>query len=184
MNRKGFTLIELLIVMVLIAILSVAMMLSSEQVANTARATQIINDLNTWKKAALAYWADNQDEITANLNYTFNDKEDEVRKYIGVDAQFFEDMKTSNVQFKTFQTKDGSWYIWHNMGFGVGNNKNGKATGVVEKLIGRAHTAGLLQGASKIDDNKSKTTSQTDNYYYEGNDNSGWSSRCIVMKVR
>ena len=117
MRRNAFTLIELLIVMVVIAILSTAMMMSSEQAANSARAAQIINDLNTWKNAALAYWADNQDEITAS-DYTFTDKEDKVKQYIGVDAKLFDDMKaSSNVKFRTLQTSNGRWYIWNDIGW-------------------------------------------------------------------
>ena len=180
MRRNAFTLIELLIVMVVIAILSTAMMMSSEQAANSARAAQIINDLNTWKNAALAYWADNQDEITAS-DYTFTDKEDKVKQYIGVDAKLFDDMKaSSNVKFRTLQTSNGRWYIWNDIGWGAGKvTKAGEAYGVAAKLAGRSKTAGLFAAPGNFD--WLVTNNVNEKKYYGAPD---CEERVIIMRVR
>ena len=60
-KRKAFTLYELLIVIVVIGILSSAMMLSSTEAITTARATSIINNLLTIRKATLEWYTDNRE---------------------------------------------------------------------------------------------------------------------------
>lgn len=62
-KEKGFTLVELLIVIVVIGILAGMMMLSSTEAITTARANDIINNLNQLKKATLAWYADNRTRI-------------------------------------------------------------------------------------------------------------------------
>lgn len=61
MKRKGFTLIEILIIIVVTGILASMMMLSSTEAVTTAKATAIINNLVTIRKAALAWYTDNRD---------------------------------------------------------------------------------------------------------------------------
>ncbi len=61
-GRKGFTLFHLLIVMAVITVLASAMMYASDEAIITARAADIINNLQTIRKATLAWYADHRDE--------------------------------------------------------------------------------------------------------------------------
>ena len=82
-KHGGFTLIELLIVMVVIGILSLAMLISNEEISSSARAARVVNDLNAWKRAALAYWADNLDKVSES-GFNVYDHTDDIIKYIGI----------------------------------------------------------------------------------------------------
>lgn len=62
-ERKGFTLVELLIVIVVIGILAAMMMLSSTESVTTAKASNIIANLTSLKKATLAWYMDNRSKI-------------------------------------------------------------------------------------------------------------------------
>lgn len=62
-RRNGFTLVELLIVIVVIGVLSAMMMLSSSESVSTAKATNIINNLQILKRATVAWYADNRDKV-------------------------------------------------------------------------------------------------------------------------
>ena len=59
MRHKGFTLIELVIVMAIITILSSMFIMSAAESQRSADVTNIYNNLNNIKIAALAYYADN-----------------------------------------------------------------------------------------------------------------------------
>lgn len=63
MKRKGFTLIELLIVIVVIGILTVMMSLAASEFIASAKASNIIANLTTLKKAALAWYLDNLEKV-------------------------------------------------------------------------------------------------------------------------
>lgn len=63
MKRKGFTLIELLIVIVVIGILTVMMSLTAGEFIASAKASNIIANLTTLKKATLAWYMDNLDKV-------------------------------------------------------------------------------------------------------------------------
>ena len=64
MRKRGFTLLELLIVLVVIGILGITMMIAGEQIYDSARATEVINNLKMWRNAALAFYADNLEECS------------------------------------------------------------------------------------------------------------------------
>ena len=64
--RKGFTLVELLVVIVIIAILSAALMLSATEMASSADAANVINNLGVWKRAAMLWHMDHKDMVDMN----------------------------------------------------------------------------------------------------------------------
>ena len=59
LKRKGFTLVELMLVVVVIAILAAAVMLASDEIVSTSHAARILSNLTEFKKATLAWYADN-----------------------------------------------------------------------------------------------------------------------------
>ncbi len=63
LRRKGLTLISLLIVILVIGILATMMILSSTESVNTAKAARIIANLQTMKRAVVAWYADNRDKV-------------------------------------------------------------------------------------------------------------------------
>ena len=63
MKRKGFTLIELLIVIVVIGILTAMMSLAASEFIASAKASNIIANLTTLKKATLAWYMDNLEKV-------------------------------------------------------------------------------------------------------------------------
>ena len=58
-KRKGFTLVELMLVVVVIAILAKLIMIASDEIITTSHAARILSNLTEFKKAALAWYADN-----------------------------------------------------------------------------------------------------------------------------
>lgn len=66
-RHRGVTLAEILIIIAVIGILASMMTLSSSESITTAKATSIINNLLTIRKAALAWYADNR-EVYKYLN--------------------------------------------------------------------------------------------------------------------
>ena len=140
MRKRGFTLIELLIVLVVIGILSVMLMIASEEIQDSARATEVINNLNAWKKATLAYWADNYNEITTDENFNLYDHRDEIIKYFSIDSEAVKDMEGEQ-KYWPIQTNDGRWWVWCKLGDGTGNKKRG----LKAKLAERAEEIGLFE---------------------------------------
>ncbi|MDR1509728.1 MAG: type II secretion system GspH family protein [Synergistaceae bacterium] len=65
-RKKGFTLVELLIVIMIIAILSGMMMLSTGSATDGAESIKVINDLRNLKGAALMFYMDNNSWPTGN----------------------------------------------------------------------------------------------------------------------
>ena len=63
MKCKGFTLIELLIVIVVIGILTAMMSLAASEFIASAKASNIIANLTTLKKATLAWYMDNLEKV-------------------------------------------------------------------------------------------------------------------------
>lgn len=57
-NRKAFTLVEVLAVVVIIAILAAAIMFASDELVSSAQAARILENLENWKKATLAWYTD------------------------------------------------------------------------------------------------------------------------------
>ncbi len=68
MKRKAFTLAELLIVIVVIGVLSTMMLFSSTSFLSSSRATKIIADLTTFKRALIHFYVDNHDKVKRNKN--------------------------------------------------------------------------------------------------------------------
>ena len=64
MKRKGFSLVELLIVIAIIGVLSATMMLSSTEAVSSAKATRVITAMTNLKKAVIAWYVDNHDQVT------------------------------------------------------------------------------------------------------------------------
>ena len=65
-NRKGFTLAELLIVFVVIGVLAAMFILSSTESVTTAKASNIITNLQLLKRAVLAWHMDNREKVLRN----------------------------------------------------------------------------------------------------------------------
>ena len=62
-GRKGFTLIELLIVIVVIGILAAMMMMAADEFVASSKASNIVANLTTLKKATLAWYMDNLEKV-------------------------------------------------------------------------------------------------------------------------
>ena len=83
-KRRGFSLVELLIVIIIIAVLAGMMMLSSDEAAISAKAAEIISDMENIKAAAAAYYLDHYREIDSGqwLGFDPTDKEKEKAKQL------------------------------------------------------------------------------------------------------
>ncbi len=158
-GRTAFTLVELLIVIVVISVLSTTLMLSSTEAVASAKATDIINNLHQWKRAALEWYVDNLDEVEATAS-----------EWNGVQQRWADHVKAKdivqylNTHFKSiddkgaWDTSNGLYFTDHITGGATNTLTNTKTTGiwligyqmpnddakVKEKLEARAKTAGLL----------------------------------------
>ena len=161
-KRRGFTLVELLIVIVVIGILSAMMMFSSTEAVSSAKASNIVSNLNIMKKAVIAWYTDNYHRVKEEawsgkktaykvdgyfLGEFVKDKggEKEFQRYFssGKSVKITKDNYTKEGDF-FLATEGADWYV----GYDVGSNMS-----VREKLAGRAKTSGLLGGTKKKDKN-------------------------------
>ncbi|MBR0253132.1 MAG: prepilin-type N-terminal cleavage/methylation domain-containing protein [Synergistaceae bacterium] len=171
MRKRGFTLLELLIVLVVIGILGITMMIAGEQIYDSARATEVINNLKMWRNAALAFYADNLEECSkSDFNFGAQGVRERVIKYLSVDDKYLKKLANdkNNIKYETFQSEDGTWYIWHNVGRGAGKvdlNNNIK-TGLKAKLFERAKAEGLLDSSAYTGSNANKKVDA--NKFYQG----------------
>lgn len=122
--HRGFTLLELLIVIVVIGILSAMLMLSASNIATSADATNIINNLKHMKTATMEWYTDNIDKITPDGYVIVNGSEydgnikgrknnfadfihaTDIAPYL--DGQF----KTDEIPYGVSSIQDGSDYIY------------------------------------------------------------------------
>ena len=171
MRKRGFTLLELLIVLVVIGILGITMMIAGEEMYDSARATEVISNLKMWKNAALAFYADNLEECSrSDFNFGAPGVRERVIKYLSVDDKYLKKLANdkNNIKYETFQSEDGTWYIWHNVGRGAGKvdlNNNIK-TGLKAKLFERAKAEGLLDSSAYTGSNANKKVDA--NKFYQG----------------
>ena len=146
-KRKGFTLVELLIVIVVIGILSSMMMMSSTEATTSARASNIVSNLRNLKTAALAYYTDNLDKVTAAPNAAMANRtsHDAIFKYLGATA-------VPDSDDYVFQaTAAGEWYVTYTIDAAKGITGTEKS-GIKTKLAGRASSVGLCNGGSAATD--------------------------------
>ena len=150
-KHKGFTLVELLIVIVVIGVLSAMMMLSSTEAVSSARAAAIISDLRNLKTAALAYYADNLDEIDAVEGNIFKEKDmtyypkvfqylgnaDKIRVHNGAEEYRYSFGSETHTADEFY---GGAWYVWC---------KVKEDSKVREKLESRKTSVGLVGARNK-----------------------------------
>ena len=147
-KRKGFTLVELLIVIVVIGILSSMMMMSSTEATSSARASNIVSNLRNLKTAALAYYVDHLDAITANPNVSISGtsgtkSHDAIFKYLG----------TTNIPDSgdyRFANSNGNWYVSYDIDGAAGLSGSEK-TAIKTKLAGRAKSVGLCKNVTSME---------------------------------
>ena len=114
-NKKAFTLVELLIVIVVLGILAAMMMFSSTEAVTTAKANNIITGLDTLRKAALSWYADNK--------HCVRTKENEGQTY----WIYYHDGSDANFEgFARKHSKDILKYDEHNRSIKLTTNGNGK----------------------------------------------------------
>ena len=175
--RKGFTLIELLIVMVVIAVLSSMMMISSMEVAYTAEANNIIEGFVQLRTAFHMWCADHPDSFDEIISATKIQNVPGLTSYMEKGNSFWNEVTSyiqkhsepSNSENKHYYYKMSSYKFWIGDG-----NKNGKVlentglyivyeiTGktvekqrIAAKLAGRAQSVGLVGNKNFGKDGKS-----------------------------
>lgn len=129
MIRKAFTLVELLIVIVVIGVLAAMMMLSSTEAVTTAKASNIVANLNHLRKAVIAWYCDNAERI----------------KYEG-DKFYFDNVKYNSIQDAivgktTANFRKSGEYVSNGIsitnyldGLNTANSKARNGVGVSEKI--------------------------------------------------
>ena len=157
-SSKGFTLVELLIVVVIIGVLSSMMSISSTSATDNAKASAIIANLSTMKKAALALYMESQDIANATESSKVLEG---IASYVGTTSNALKNTNHYNVDVNGTE-----WYVYYETQV---NNVNLINTTVKNILKDKAESVGLL-GADSIHFNS--TT------YYDGQ------KKLIGMKVR
>ncbi|MBQ7561934.1 MAG: type II secretion system protein [Synergistaceae bacterium] len=124
-KRKGFTLVELLIVVVIMGVLTSMMSISSVGSTDSAKASAIIGNLVTMRKAALADYIENGD-----TNWT---DADSVREAI---AAYMNTKETAITAAKFSVLKQDAWYILYEF-------QTDDSSSVKDKIAGKANLTGL-----------------------------------------
>ena len=163
MKRKGFTLVELLIVIVVIGILSAMMMLSSTEAVTSAKASNIVSNLRNMKTAALALYVDKLDSWEDKSNTTgpkfssSTENESTVLKYMNsTNSDTNGAIGSSNGYGIATEAKGNDsfsakkWYVYYNIQTGEDR--------VLEKLVGRAKSVGLVGGSQVLTANNNGIT--------------------------
>ena len=131
-KRKGFTLIELLIVVVIIGVLSSMMSISSVSATDSAKASAILGNLSTMRKAALAVYIESSDVANATQAGTVRNA---MAVYMGIDESGI------NIASSSYDVvigaNDGAtpWYVVSDI--------NGTSKAVRDILKEKAKVAGL-----------------------------------------
>lgn len=166
--RKGFTLVELLIVIVVIGILSAMMMFASSEYISTAKVTVIISNMQTLKKAALAFFADNFDEyLLKTKGSEKNQGEIPIKELLAyLSAQDIPEGNCYKIipsrDAKTTTNGDVAWYVecslsgTNNSNFIYKNVNSRECIAVKNKLAKRAKSVGLLADRYKPSDKNKK----------------------------
>lgn len=178
-NKKGFTLVELMIVIVVIGILAAMMMFSSTEAINEAKATKIITDLETLKKAGMSYYADHYNEFRKNPEQLIN--VNQLIEYVGKDHP---DLKNYKFTINRNNT-DGAilWFVFYR-GDELKNNKR-----IREKIESRARTHRLFRntGAVSIKDSINTVNYELNNAFFEENiykADDGENSNIVILQIR
>ncbi|MBR6900735.1 MAG: type II secretion system protein [Synergistaceae bacterium] len=190
-KRKGFTLVELLIVIVVIGVLSAMMMLSSTEAVSSARASNIVAGLTTFKKALTQWYIDNYDKVykengeyklknvdggATNLGALMANNSKLVTKYIGNSSQF--KFSGNKFSYNTDGTTGQGMYRFEDSGqtnnrkswfVGYALSASEISSGVPAKLVAKTKSLGLLanQGTTGTNDNNG-TAQKADIKPYEG----------------
>ena len=143
-KRKGFTLIELMIVIVVIGVLAAMMMFSATEATTSAKATNIINNLQALKRAALAYYADNMDTVNKDPS-GYAPNLSRVASYL--DKPSNEDTRAKELEKEGYKFEYGAnssgrmtrWYAQYTI----------TDSRIKAKLAGRAKSLGLLGDVDK-----------------------------------
>ena len=175
-KRRAFTLIELLIVIVIIGVLST--MMFSTSFISSAKASNIISGLTTFKKALIHWYVDNHDKVkkqgtvylldqatlgVQTLGDLMKMKSNLVTQYVGNSSQYkFDNQNYSeNSTPGTYRFEDSggkndrkSWFIGYTLtdselSSGVGEKLAGKATFL--KLLSSQGTTGSNKNGSNAD---------------------------------
>lgn len=148
--RRGMSLVELLIVIVIIAVLAGAMLLSSGSASDTAKATTIISNLRGLKTACVMLFEDSKDQMQ-QLAGTLDSNISILSKYMDNPEQFKE---------------DGNLYGLIELGnqWWVSCVMLNSEPGVKGKLAAKASSLGLF-GAAQKDDMPALYTADFDRVY-------------------
>ena len=143
MKRKAFTLVELLIVIVVIGVLAVMIMLSSNEAVSSAKASNVVTNLTHIKKAVIAWYIDNLDHITygstktdgTDLKFFFNGvRYNSIQDALANQVHSYQTSKTANTKQtvsimnylqgasdfnKTKDNADNNWNYLKDGGYGV-----------------------------------------------------------------
>ena len=165
-KRSGFTLIEVIVTVFIIIAIGGTMFVASQEAFQTARANEVVNNMNILKAAVIMWYKDNPDHVYYNGNV-----DSDMSKIITNPKQSGGTKIHDALKNKESNRKLISRYIddGDKLKFNTGNNKDGEyevlSTGkqwfvsyklssdpknrvrVREKLTGRAITSGLLKEA-------------------------------------
>ena len=171
--HKGFTLIGLLTVIAVIGILSTMIILSSTEAITTAKASNIIANLISLKKATIFWYADHRSQVQTDGRVKIGDKIKPIQEWGDKDlklSQYIEIIeKGTGINLnKTYKTKNsdgkeqtntdlakgyygicdgggtvGKRHVWY-----AGYRFNDNEEKVREKIRGRLKTSNLMFGTA------------------------------------
>ena len=174
-KRRGFTLISMLIVIAITGILAAMMFMSSSEAIATARATAIIANLNTLKKAVTQWYMDNREKVQPNGMVKIGNTEKPVQEWKDSDihlSSYLSASGSAGIQLASKTTYDselgnystnlveghygicdggtvktnGSVSEYHRNAWFVGYRFTKSEKNVIEKIRGRMTTSGVFLG--------------------------------------